>query len=97
MDIDHEKMFTFLKVPWAKTLDDVLEVSKRKLTSARQELEFQFTTEEAYQALVKGFEKVLKVRLMEEELTDYENKLAERLRRERFVTENWTFLGKASA
>ncbi len=96
LDIDHEKMFTFLKVPWAKTLDDVLEVSKRKLTSARQELKSQFTTEEVYQALVKGFEKVLKVRLMEKELTDYENKLAERLQKERFVTEDWTLLGKAS-
>ena len=96
LDIDHEKMFTFLKVPWAKTLDDVLEVSKRKLTSARQELESKFTMEEAYQALVKGFEKVLKVQLMEEELTDYEQKLAERLRKERFVTEDWIILGKAA-
>jgi lipoate-protein ligase A len=95
LDIDHEKLFTFLKVPWAKTLDDVLEVSKRKLTSARQELDSQFTTEEAYQALIKGFEKVLKVQLVEEELTEYENKLAEKLRRKRFVTEEWTFFGKA--
>lgn len=96
LDIDHKKMFTFLKVPWAKTLDDVLEVSKRKLTSARQELESQFTTEGAYQALVKGFEKALKVRLGEEELTDYERNLAERLRRERYVTDDWTLLGKAA-
>jgi len=95
LDIDHKKMFTFLKVPWAKTLDDVLEVSKRKLTSAKQELESQFTLEEAYQALVKGFEKVLDVQLVEEELMDYEWKLAERLRREKYVTEDWTLLGKS--
>jgi lipoate-protein ligase A len=96
LDIDHEKMFTFLKVLWAKTLDDVLKVSKRKLTSARQELESQFTMEEAYRALVKGFEKALKVHLVEEELTEYEKKLAEKLRKERFVIEEWNFLGKAS-
>jgi lipoate-protein ligase A len=96
MDINHEKMFTFLKVPWAKTLDDVLKVSKRKLTSARQELDSQFTTEEAYQALIKGFEKVLNVQLVEEELTEYENRLAEKLRRKRFVTEEWTLPGKAA-
>ncbi len=96
LDIDHEKMFTFLKVPWAKTLEDILEVSKRILTSARQELNSQFTTAEAYLALVKGFEKVLNVQLVEEELTEYEKKLAKRLRRRRFVTEEWTFLGKAS-
>lgn len=90
LDIDHEKMFTFLKVPWARTLNDVLKVSKKKLTSARQELKSQFTTEEAYQALVKGFEKVLKVQLVEEEPTEFEQKLAEQLRKERFVTEDWT-------
>jgi lipoate-protein ligase A len=96
LDIDHEKMFSFLKVPWAKKLDDVLKVSKRKLTSVRQELESQFTTEAAYQALVNGFEKALNIRLVERELTDYERKLAERLRREKYMIEDWTFLGKAA-
>ena len=96
LDIDHEKMFTFLSVPWAKTLNDVLAVSKRKLTSARQELDSNFSTQEAYQALVKGFEKALDVQFVEEELTEYEQKLAEKYRKERFVTEDWTFLGKAA-
>ena len=96
LDIDHEKMFTFLKVPWAKTLNDVLKVSKRKLTSTRQELDSEFSTDQTYQALVKGFEKALNVQLVEEKLTEYEQKLAERLRKERFVTEDWTFLGKAA-
>jgi lipoate-protein ligase A len=96
LDIDHTKMFTFLKVPWAKTLNDVLKVSKRKLTSTRQELDSEFSTEEAYQALVKGFEKALNVQFVDEKLTEYEQKLAEKLRKERFVTKDWTFLGKAS-
>jgi lipoate-protein ligase A len=96
LDIDHTKMFTFLKVPWAKTLNDVLKVSKRKLTSAKQELNSQFSTAEAYKALVKGFEKALNVQFVEEKLTEYEHKLAEKYRKERFLTEDWTFLGKAS-
>jgi len=96
MDIDHTKMFTYLKVPWAKTLDDVLAVSKRKLTSARHELDSNFSTQEASQALVRGFEKALNVRFAAEELKEYERNLAERLKKERFVTEDWTFLGKAS-
>jgi lipoate-protein ligase A len=96
LDIDHTKMFTFLKVPWAKTLNDVLKVSKRKLTSAKQELNSQFSTEEAYKALVKGFKKALNVQFVEEKLTEYEQKLAEKYRKERFVTEEWTLLGKAS-
>ncbi|MDH4221306.1 MAG: lipoate--protein ligase family protein [Candidatus Bathyarchaeota archaeon] len=95
VDINHEKMFTFLKVPWAKTLVDVLEVSKKKLTSAQQELELRMSMEEAYQALVKGFEKALKIQLTEEELTSYEWKLAEKIRRNKFSTEDWNFNGKA--
>ena len=89
-------MFTYLKVPWAKTLNDVLMVSKKKLTSTRQELDSNFSTEEAYHALVKGFEKALNIQLVEAELTEYEQQLAEKLRKERFVTEEWTSLGKAS-
>jgi lipoate-protein ligase A len=96
LDIDHNKMFTFLRVPWAKTLDDVLAVSQRKLTSARQELGSNFSTQEAYKALVEGFKKALNIELVEESLTDYEQKLAEKIRKERFVTEEWTFLGKLS-
>ena len=96
LDINHTRMFTFLKVPWAKTLNDVLAVSKRKLTSARHELDSDFSIQEAYQALVSGFEKALNVRFAEEELTEFEKKLAEKIRKERFVTEEWNFLGKSS-
>jgi lipoate-protein ligase A len=96
LDIDHIKMFTYLKVPWATTLNDVLAVSKRKLTSAREELDSNFSTQEAAQALVSGFEKALNVRFVAEVLTEYEQKLSEKIRKERFVTEDWTFLGKSS-
>ena len=93
--IDHEKMFTFLRVPWAKTFVDVLEVSKKKLTSAQQELELRMSLEEGYHALVKGFENALKIQLVEEELTSYERELTKKIRREKFSTEDWNFEGKA--
>ncbi len=96
LDIDHKKMFTFLKVPWAKTINDVLEVSKRKLTSARQELGVDFSLEETYDALVKGFTKTFNTNFVEDKLTEYEQKSAEKFRKERFVTKEWTFLGKAT-
>ena len=96
LDINHEKMFTLLKVPWAKTLEDVLAVSKRKLTSARQELGQNFSTQEAHQALIEGFKKALNIQLVEQSLTDYEKQLAKKIKKERFVTEEWNFLGKSS-
>ena len=94
VDINHERMFTFLKVPWAKTLVDVVDVSKKKLTSAQEELESRMSIEEAYEDLVEGFEKALKMQLVEKELTSYECRLAERLRKTKFSTEDWNLRGK---
>jgi len=44
--------------------------------------------------LVRGFKRALKIRLVEEELTSYERKLAERLRGDKFSTDNWNFKGR---
>ncbi|NIW09437.1 MAG: hypothetical protein GWN33_02265 [Gammaproteobacteria bacterium] len=51
--------------------------------------------EEAYQALIKGFQKAFDIEFNEEEnLTIYERKLAEKLRREKYITEKWNLEGK---
>lgn len=96
IDLNHKDMFTFLKVPWAKTLEEVLVVSKKKLTSARQELGFDFSTNDAYLALVEGFEKALKIQTVESGLTKFENNLVKTLKKERFLTEEWNLFGKSS-
>lgn len=96
LDIDHRKMFTFLRGPWAKTLDEILVVSKRKLTSARQELRSDFTTKEAYQSLVEGFKNALDIELVDSNLTDYELTFVEKIKKERFGSEEWNFFGKSS-
>jgi len=83
LETDLEKMFTFLQIPWAK------------LTSIKNEFGKRVSTEEAYRALVKGFEKALNVQLREEALTPYEQKLAQKLRRDKFLTEKWNLRGKA--
>ena len=96
LDIDHERMFNFLRIPWAKTLDEVLAVSKRKLTSAKDQLNRCFSIQEVYQALVKGFEKALNLHFVEDELTEYEQKLSKKLRKDRYATKNWNVFGKSS-
>jgi lipoate-protein ligase A len=96
LDINHKKMFTYLRVPWAKTLNNVITVSKRKLTSARQEFDSRFSTHQVYDSLVKGFEKTLNVQFIEEELTEYEQKLAQKYRKGRFMNKDWTFFGKSA-
>jgi len=96
LDINHEKMFSYLKIPWAKTLTDIVEVSKRKLTSVRQELGSDFSVQQAHSALILGFKQALGIELVNGELTEYEKTLAEKNKKERYVTEDWNFLGRAS-
>jgi len=48
-----------------------------------------------HQAQIRGFEKSLNIQLANRELTPYEHNLVERLRREKYATENWNFKGIA--
>ncbi len=97
LDVDLTKMFTFLRVPWAKTATDVICVAKERITSIKHELASNISVEEAYEALIKGFQKAFDIEFTEEEtLTTYEQKLVEKLRKERYMTEKWNLEGKIS-
>jgi len=87
-------MFTFLRVPWAKTCMEVVNVAEKKITSVSQELGASASVDKSYQALVSGFEKALKIELAEEELTSHEKALTDKLCREKFSTREWNFEGK---
>jgi lipoate-protein ligase A len=94
VDIDLKKMFTFLNVPWAKTIMEVVNVAEKKITSVKQELRSNVSMKETYEALVKGFEKALGIVLKKDELTSHEQKLAEKLLKEKYSTDEWNFSGK---
>ena len=89
MDVDYEKMFTFIKFPWTKSFADSLNAVRKHLTSIQCEIESRVSIDEVYRALVSGFRSALGIRLVEKELTKYEHNLAERLRLEKFSTEEW--------
>lgn len=91
VDIDLEKMFTFLRVPWAETCMEVVDVAKHKITSVKKELGKNISIEETEEALVKGFQKALNVKLVNDELMPCEKELAEKLCNEKYVTEEWNF------
>ncbi|MEM4704247.1 MAG: biotin/lipoate A/B protein ligase family protein [Candidatus Bathyarchaeia archaeon] len=94
IDVDLEKMFTVLRVPWAKTCMEVVGVAKRKITSINKELGKKTSAETVMHALVEGFQKALNVPLVIGELTPYEQQLAIKLRNEKYATEEWNFQGK---
>jgi len=86
-----EQMFTFLKVPWANSLDEVLRVARKRLTSIEQEREARVSTEQTYDALVEGFQKAFNAEFMAQELTDYERNLADELCSDKYATDDWNF------
>jgi lipoate-protein ligase A len=90
---DLRKMFTFLSVPWVESLEDVLIVARKKLTSIEQELKSSVPVENAYEALIIGFQEALRTELIEEPLTDYEREFAEELCGDKYVTDDWNFKG----
>lgn len=94
VDVDLEEMFTFLRVSWAKTCMEVVPIARKKITSVTQELRSNMSIQKAYEALVEGFQKTLKMKLIEGKLTSYEEDLAERLRVEKFATDDWNLTGK---
>lgn len=96
LDVDLKKMFTVLRVPWAKTRMAVVSVAKEKITSVKQEMGSRISIEEAYRALIKGFEKTFETQLEEEELTSYELETATKLCKQKFSTKEWNIKGKAT-
>ncbi len=94
LDLDVNTMFSFIRVPWAKDISEIECVAQEKLTSIRQEIGKKVPIEEAAQALEKGFEKAFQSQLQEGDLTCYEQKLAQELRKDKFSTDEWNLEGK---
>lgn len=93
IDVDLEEMFTFLRVPWAKTCIEVINVAKNKITSIKKELGKTVSVEEVNNVLSEGFKKALNIQLLEGELTPYENEIASKLYKEKYTTDEWNFKG----
>ncbi len=96
INVDLKKMFTFLRVPWKDACVDLISIAERKITSVADELGSHVSTDKACEALTIGFEKALGMQLAEGSLTGYEMNLAQRLGKEKFVTQRWNFEGKTS-
>ena len=102
IDVDLPKMFTVLRVPWANSCVQVVNVAKSKITSVRNELGHPLTPETAVNAIAHGFAVTLNMQVVEnvqslqEQLTVEELKLSEQLYKEKYSTKEWNFEGKTS-
>lgn len=94
LDVDLQKMFTFLRVPWARTINDVVGIAKDRMTSLKNELNRDISVEEAYEALGQGFKKALNIELEEKSLSVHEEQLALELRKDKFQRASWNLEGR---
>jgi lipoate-protein ligase A len=93
LDVDLEKMFTLLRVPWAKTCMEVVNVAKNKITSVKAELGHTVSAETAANALAAGFTNSLGIEMVAGSLTQFEAELAQKLCREKYSTNDWNLHG----
>jgi lipoate-protein ligase A len=93
MNTNLKKMFTFLRMPWAKTCVELVNIAERKITSVKNETGSEATVQQAYSSLVEGFQNALDIKLSEGPLTKEEDETARILSREKFESKDWTFLG----
>ena len=94
LGVNLEKMFALLRVPWAKTCMEIVNIARHRISSLNNELDRTVSVQEIHQALIKGFGKALNVRLLEGELTTSEHKLAGKLCEGRYTTDIWNIYGK---
>ena len=96
LNVDFERMFTLLRVPWAKTCMEVVGIARSKHTSIKNELGHAVSAETVSNALFEGFKNAFGIQLTEGELTPFERELAEELHREKYATDDWNFYGKSA-
>jgi lipoate-protein ligase A len=87
--VNLKKMFTYLRVPWAKSCMQVVSVARHKITSIYNELGKSVSEAEMNHALVEGFQRALGIELVDGELTPHERELAERLCRQKYASTDW--------
>jgi len=102
LDVDLLKMFSVLRVPWAKTCMEVVNVAKDKITSMVGELGHAVTPETVANTIAHGFAVALNIQVIENvqtvghDLTSQERVLAEKLYREKYATDAWNFNGNVA-
>ncbi|MBN2334440.1 lipoate--protein ligase family protein [Candidatus Bathyarchaeota archaeon] len=90
VDSDIRRMFEVLRVSEAKISDKMIEAVEERVTNLRRYLGRKVGFDEARDALVKGFEDKLDMKLVPGELTEAEEALVKQLR-EKYSSVEWVY------
>ncbi len=99
LDVDLSRMFSILRVPWANSYTDAVNVAKDKITSLAGELGHSVTPETVANTIAHGFAVALNIQVIENvqtvghDLTVHEQELAQKLYKEKYTTANWNVSG----
>lgn len=90
-EVDPGLMFTVLKVPTEKIRDKMIKFAEERVTSINRFLKRQVYFKELREALINGFSEIFKVELVPGKTVEFENKLAAKLKKEKYATMEWNF------
>jgi len=91
--VDLPKMFKLLKLENV-SCTQAADIASRKITSIQNELGHSISADTVANAIAQGFQIMLKIHLEPGELTSYEQKLANKLYKEKYSSKEWVFDGK---
>ncbi len=93
LNLDVVRMFELLKLTGA-TCSEAAAVGQRKITSIKTELGHKIGAGTVANALAQGFKAILKIQLLEGELSAAEKTASERLFKEKYSTQEWNLSAK---
>ncbi|NIA03728.1 MAG: lipoate--protein ligase family protein [Nitrospiraceae bacterium] len=91
LKVDIKKMFTYLKVSNEKIKDKMIKNAEERVTSLEKISPRTISFKEVENAIIHGFDKVLKANLKEEPLTEYERELAKKLYNDKYSKKEWNY------
>jgi lipoate-protein ligase A len=92
LDVDVRTMFSLLKVSSEKIKDKMIKKVEERVTSLKDESGRIITAEKVEEAMIKGFEQALNIKLIEGKLSDKELEIARKLYEEKYSTKEWNYL-----
>jgi len=91
MEVDVEKMFSFLQVPNEKIKDKMISDVRKRVTSISSELRRKVSKDELIDNIIKGFEEYFKIKFEKSEVSSEEIKLMKKIKKDVFENEGWLY------
>lgn len=90
-EVDPDLMFTALKVPNEKIRHKMIKTIRERVTSINKYLNNEVSFQKLKQALITGFQESFNVKLIPGDVTEFEEQTAQKLKGDKYATQQWNF------